>query len=457
MSDAWREQAPLPGGPRTFEFPEVHGTALDNGMRIVHARHGRMPVVSAHVVIDAGAAAEPMTRGGLAQLAASALHAGTRARDGGQLAWDLERLGVQLTTDVTWDSLEATITPPAAQLEDALVVLADVVRNAAFPDNEVARLREEQLADILQRMKEPRALANDVVGRCIYAPEVPYARPLVGSTASVGAITADDLRTFHRARFTPAACTLVLVGDINAARAAALGERCFGDWSGAQAPAPELDVAPLTDGPSVHLVDRVGAVQSELRIGHIGVPRTHPDYFPLIVMNTIFGGAFTSRLNMNLRETNGFTYGVRSGYTFRRGPGPFLVSTAVGTDVTVRAVEEVLKESERLRADGVTDEELANARDYLVGVLPLQMQTTEQLAGSLADLVTFGLPLDYYDHYRARVAAVTADDVRRAARTHMRPDEFAIIVVGDGASVRAGIEGLQHGVLHDVKPNGEAA
>lgn len=457
MNDTWREQAPEPGPPRAFEFPDVRSATLRNGMRVVHARHGRVPVVSAHVVIDAGAAGDPADRGGLAQLAASALHAGTRQRDGSRLAWDLERLGVQLNTDVTWDAIEATITPPAAQLADALVVLADVVRNAAFPTGEVERLREEQLAEILQRVKEPRALANDVVGRCFYAPGVPYARALIGSTASVTAITAEDLRAFHRERFTPASCTLVLVGDIDMETATTLAERCFGDWSGAPAPKPEFDVAPLNDGPSVHIIDRIGAVQSELRIGHIGVPRSHPDYFPLIVMNTIFGGAFTSRLNMNLRETHGFTYGVRSAYTFRRGPGPFLVSTAVGTDVTVPAVEEVLKESERLRTAGVTDEELANARDYLVGILPLQMQTTEQLAGALADLVTYGLLLDYYDHYRERIAAVTGDDVRRVARAHLRPDEFAIIVVGEAASVRDGIQELQHGALHDVKPDGEAA
>ncbi len=456
MNDEWREQAPAPGAPRTFEFPDVYGVTLANGMRVVHASHGSIPVVSAHLVIDAGAAAEPADRGGLAQLAANALHAGTRERDSATLAWDLERLGVQLATDVTWDALEATITPPAAQLEDALVVLADVVRNAAFPDGEVARLREEQLADILQRMKDPRALANDVVGRCIYAPDVPYARPLVGSTKSVSAITPDDLRAFHRARFSPGNTTLVLVGGVDTERAVELAERCFGDWNGAAAPVEKFDVRPLNDGPSVHIADRVGAVQSELRIGHIGVPRSHPDYFPLIVMNTIFGGAFTSRLNMNLRETHGFTYGVRSVYAFRREPGPFLVATAVGTDVTVRAVEEVLKETERLRTDGVSDEELTNARDYLVGVLPLQMQTTDQLAGSLAGRVTYDLPLDYYDHYRARISAVTTDDVRRVAREHLRPKDFAVIVAGDAKSVRDGIEALGHGPMHDVKSNGEA-
>ena len=157
MSDTWRANAPEPGAPRSFEFPAVHGRTLANGMRVVHARHGRLPLVTAHLVIDAGAATEPTDRGGLAQLMSSALHAGTGQRDANELAWEFEKIGVQLDTDVTWDAIEATITPPAASLGDALTLLADVVRNSTFPGNEVRRLREEQLAEILQHMKEPRA------------------------------------------------------------------------------------------------------------------------------------------------------------------------------------------------------------------------------------------------------------------------------------------------------------
>ncbi len=457
MSESWREQAPAAGPVRTFEFPDVTQIVLPNGMRIVHARHGRIPIVSAQVVIDAGAASEPAAKGGLAQLLASALHAGTHTRDGARLAWDLEQLGVQLNTDASWDAVEATISAPAGRIGEALDLLADVVRDAAFPDAEIARLREEQLAEILQRMKEPRALASDVAGRCVYAPAVPYARPLIGTTPSVRDISADDLRAFHRARFSPANSALILVGALSLDEARALGERCFGDWQGARATVPDFDVAPFAAKTTLFLVDRPGAVQSELRVGHVGVPRHHEDYFALLVMNTIFGGAFTSRLNMNLREKHGFTYGARSGYAFRRRPGPFLVQTAVGTDVTVRAVEEILHETERLRDEGVSEEEVANARDYLVGVMPLQMQTTHQLATALADLVIFDLPVDYFRRYRERIAEVTADDVRRAAREHLRPAELAIVVVGDASAVRTGLEALERGPLRTLSVNGEAA
>ena len=450
MSESWREQAPSPAAVRTFEFPDVRQATLANGMRVVHARHGTIPVVSAQVVVDAGAATEPGERGGLAQLTASALHAGTATRDASQLAWDLELLGVQLHTEVTWDAIEAAVTVPAGRTREALGVLADIVRNAAFPGAEVKRLRDEQLAEILQREKEPRALASDIVGRCVFAPDVPYARPLIGTDASVSAVSPDDLRAFHRARFTPGNCALVLVGDIAYDDAVRIAEECFGDWQGAAVPAPSFEVTPRSTEATIYLVDRPGAVQSELRVGHVGVPRHHEDYFAVLVMNTIFGGAFTSRLNMNLREKHGFTYGARSVYAFRRQPGPFLIQTAVGTDVTVRAIEEILLESDRLRDEGVSEDEVANARDYLVGIMPLQMQTAEQLAAALANLLVFDLPVDYFHHYRDRIAAVSVDDVTHAARAHVRPAELAIVVIGDAAAIRSGLEALGRGPLRDA-------
>ena len=454
---SWREQPPAPGPVRTFEFPAVTEITLANGMRVLHACRDELPLVSAQVVIDAGAAAEPVTKGGLAHLTANALHAGTANRDGGRLAWELEHLGVQLQTVADWDAMLASITVPVERISKALGVLGDVIRNAAFPDAEVDRMREEQLAEILQRLKEPRALASDVAGRCVYDAAVPYARPLVGTTTSVATLTAGDLRSFHRARFTPRNAALVIVGAMKADEAFELAETCFGNWQGEPAVTPEFAVQPRAGETTIFVVDRPGAVQSELRIGHVGVPRSHDDYFTLLVMNTIFGGAFTSRLNRNLREKHGFTYGARSSFAFRRHAGPFLVQTAVGTEVTVRAVEEILHETERLRDEGVTDEEVDNTRDYLVGIMPLQMQTTDQLASALADVFVYGLAPDYFAHYRDRIAAVSADDVRRAARAHLRPHQLAIVVVGDAGTVKSGLDELGKGPLLTVAAEADAA
>ena len=452
MTTPHRTTPPPPAAVRGFEFPDVARTRLRSGMSVLHARHGRLPLVTVELVIDAGAAAERPDRGGLAHLVGNALHAGTATRSAERLAWDLETLGVQLEISTSWDALVVKITTPSAKLEPAFAILADIVRNAAFPEGDVQRLREEQLAEILQRLKEPRALASDVALRCLFAPAVPYARPLIGTREMVSAITRDDVVRFHRERFVPAHAALLFVGDLDEATATQLAEQHFGDWGGEAGAITDFEVQPASTESAIYLVDRPGAVQSELRVGLVGVPRDHDDYFPLLVMNTLFGGAFTSRLNLNLREKHGFTYGVRSGFAFRRRPGPFFIQTAVGTEVTAQAVTEILSETRRLREDGITEEELDNARDYLIGVMPLELQTTAQLAATLAEIVIFQLPVDYFRDYRDRIRAVQAADVQRVARAHLRTDEFAVVVVGNAEAVRSDLEALQRGRVVDMAP-----
>jgi len=437
-----RTRVPEPGEVVAFEFPAVQRRGLDNGLALLTARHGQFPLVTAVLVLDAGAAGEPADKAGLAHLTANALEAGTRSRSGEELAWALERLGVEFTAEASWDAVSLAITVPRQRLEPALELFAEIVRQPAFPEDEIARLRDEQLASILQRQKEPRALANDMAARFIFDPDVPYARPLIGLQTSVAGLTRDDVDAYYRANFQPAGGTLIMVGDIDPDAAAALAERHFGDWAAAPRRAVDFHVRRRVEKTTIFVVDRPDAVQSEIRIGDVGVPRHHEDYFPLLVMNCILGGAFTSRLNLSLRERHGFTYGARSGFAFRRQPGPFIIQVAVATDVTAPAVREALREVNALREHGATPDEVSAARDYLAGILPLELQTTEQLAARLADLAVFSLPDDYFQHYPARIAAVDADDVRRVANEHLRPDRLAIVVVGDAQRVAPELEAL---------------
>jgi zinc protease len=437
MSALDRNIPPPASAIRPFVFPSVNRSTLDNALTVFAARHGRLPVVTALVVVDAGAAREDVLQAGLAYLTANALDTGTATRSGEELAWEFEQIGVELTADATWDAVLVHVTAPTARLEPALALLADVVRNPSFPDAEIDRLRGEQLAEILQRQKEPRALANDMAAHFIFGEDALYGRPLVGTAARVGALTRADVAEFHSEHFVPAKASLVLVGDIDQRRASTLAAQHFGDWRPARESARHA--APLQAkgerGTTVFLVDRPDAVQSEIRVGQIGVSRDHSDYFPLIVMNTVLGGAFTSRLNLNLRERQGFTYGVRSGFAFRRAPGPFVIHTAVATEVTARAVQEILAELELIRNEGATDEEVDNARRYLAGILPLELQTTEQLAGRLADIVIFGLPDDYFASYPAHIAAVSREDVARVAREQLMTDNLSIVIVGNAGAV----------------------
>ena len=435
-----RTQEPTPGAIREFSFPPTAGAVLPNGVRVRVATQRALPVVTVRVILDAGAALEGTGEEGLATLVANALEGGTERLDGEALAWELESAGLQLESWAGWDSLQLECTAVRDQLPAALALLAEVVRRPAFPAAEVERMRDEQLAELLQRQVEPRALADDMASHFLFATDSPYARPLLGRRASVERFDDAAVRAFHARRFGPDRCAVVLAGAIEPAEAEALVAASFGDWSGAAIAGGAIEVAPRSRARTLHLVDRAGAVQTELRIGHVGVARSHPDYFALLVMNGLLGGTFTSRLNLSLREKHGFTYGVRSGFGYRRAPGPFVIQTAVGTDVTVRAIEETLREVGTLLDEGATEEEVSSVRHYLAGVFPLEIQTTEQLAGKLAEAVIYDLPDDYFASYRDRITAVTRDDVNRAARTHIRPAELAIVVVGDAATLAADLE-----------------
>jgi zinc protease len=448
MSDSLdRSQPPAAGPVRPFSFPRVDRSMLENGLSVLTAAHGHLPVVTAALVLGGGAAAEPADRAGLAQLVAAALDAGTRDRTADELAWALESLGVEFEADARWDGVILSVVAPREKLEAAMALFAEIVRQPAFRAEDVDRLRDEQLADILQRQKEPRALAGDMFSRFVFAPSVPYARPMVGTAETVRKLAPADLQQYYRAWYAPRGAALLMVGDIDAAAAHDLARRHFGDWAGQPPARPAFRSEGALSGTEVYIVDRPGSVQSEIRVGDVGLERTHPDYFPVQVMNSLLGGAFTSRLNMNLRERNGFTYGVHSVFGMRRRPGPFVIQTAVATDVTRAAIEEILKEVNRLRDEGAPEDEVRAARDYLSGTLPLELQTTDQLAARLADLVLYDLPDDYFGRYRERILAVTPADVQRVAREHLRPERFAIVVVGDADKIQHELEALDR-VVH---------
>lgn len=451
MSDAWREQPPEPAPVRPYEFPRVTRMRLDNGLTVLHARHGELPLVAVRVVVAAGASAEPPERAGLARLTASSLDAGTDVHDGPALAWELERLGVELESDAGWDLVALEATVPSTRLDPALALMAEVTRRAAFADADVERMRGEQLGRILLRRTEPRALADDSALRFIFAADTRYARPLGGSTASVEALAPADLAGFRDALFVPANGAVVIVGGLDAADARSAAERHFGDWSGVGATPATPAVRPNENAARVHVVNRAASVQSEIRVGHPGVPRAHPDHVPLLVMNAILGGMFTSRLNLNLRERHGFTYGVRSGFGFRRTGGTFVTATAVATDVTVRAVEEVLAELHRMHDAGASADEVATARDYLAGVMPLELQTAGSVADALTELFIHDLPDDWHRRHREEIAAVPVHEIARVARAHLAPDSATIVVVGDAGQVGPGLEGLGRGAVqvHD--------
>jgi zinc protease len=436
---------PTPGEAHPYAFPRFERQTLDNGMTLIVAPVHKLPLVTVVAVIEAGASCDPQGKEGLAGLVAQMLPEGTSTLDGEALALRFEGLGASIHTSADWDVATASLTVMSQLLEPALALIADMLTAPRYPARELERLKAERLADLMKLRTEPRGLADEMTSRFVYAPEARYSKPEAGSAVSVAGLGTRDVGELYSARYRPAAVTLVMSGDVTVAAATALAERVFGSWRGT-IPGGQgiVDGAALTPR-AVHLIAKPDAPQSELRIAHVGVPRTHPDYFRIVVMNALLGGLFSSRINLNLRERNAFTYGARSEYDWRRGAGPFVISTAVASNVTAAAAREALAEVERMRSEPVGNDELTLATSYLEGVFPIRYETTSAIAYAIATMAIYGLDESYFDTYRSNVASVTAQDVLEAARRHVLPERLRLIVVGDPAIVRAPLEAMDVG------------
>lgn len=447
-----RSVAPGPGPLRSFQFPHVERFTLPNGLPVLTANTPGLPVATVSLLLDAGGLHEHTEQAGLASLTLRLLESGAGPLSAGDIADALERIGVQFGSGTSWDASHLDLTGLVERLPDAAAVLTELVRRPNFPEHEVARLKQEQLASILQRRADPRSLANEMASRYIFSEDTPFARPLSGTRGSIERLTRDDVVGFHSTHFSPAAASLVIAGDLSLDAARRLAEGCFGRWSGPASHPASAVVRARQEEVRIVVVDRPGSVQSEIRVGHLGVSRLTEDYFPLVVMNTILGGAFSSRLNLNLRERHGFTYGVSSAFVMRRFLGPFVVSTAVQTEVTAPALAEILHEIREIRENPVTESELDDARNLLAGIFPLRLQTTGGVAARLAEIAMYALPLDYFDIYRERTLDVSREDVLQVARERLKPEQASIVIVGDAQQIREPLENLGVGEVSVIDP-----
>jgi zinc protease len=426
-------ERPKPGTPRPYDFPAVERSRLTNGLTLVIADLPGRPLVSASLVLRNGAVDEPDADGGATVLAARALTEGTEDYDAVALVEATERLGASVHADAGWDATSVGLDVPAARLEAGLELLAEVALRPTFPEAEVERLRDERLNDLLQAEADPRRRADEVFTDTIYTGGSPYHRPSGGRRETVSGLDAARLRNAYERGLDPNRATLVVGGDLSGIDVKAIVDRLLGRWGpvfGATASGTIVAEGAVRER-TVRVVHRPGSVQTEIRVGHVGVPRRTPDYHALSVMGAILGGLFNSRLNTKLREEKGYTYGAGAGFDLRRGAGPFAARAAVNTEVTVPALVDTVAELERIRTSEVTPAELAAARDFLVGVFPLRFETAGAIVGALAGLAVHDLPEDELHRYRSGIEAVTVADVLHVAREHVRPNAAAIILVGD--------------------------
>ena len=436
----------LPPAP-TLRLPKAQSATLRNGLTLYVVPMREVPLVQLSLSVPGGARRDGDVAG-LASFTANMLDEAADTLDAFGIAAQAEFLGATLATGASWDEISIDLKAPKRTVGPALDLMATVALEPTFAAAEVTRQRDLRLAAILQQRDRPETVASLAFNAIVYPGTHPYHRPLGGDSASTAALDSALVRRFYAEHFCPNRATMVITGDLSLAEARAAIERRFGGWrrcpaaaAGSRAPAAG------TRATTVYLVDKPGAAQSVIRIGAPGVERETPDYFALEVMNTILGGSFSSRLNTNLRETKGYTYGARSGFAYRPLPGPFVASASVRTDVTDSSLVEFFREINAIRDSQVTQAELDRAKAYLALGLASQFETTTQMAGQIGELLSFGLPLDYYDSYVQRVMAVTREDVQRVARKYLNPSRVAVVVVGDLAKVRSGIEALGLGPI----------
>jgi zinc protease len=439
-------ERPTPGTPRPYEFPHVERSRLANGLSLaVVDLPGRL-LVSASLVLRNGAVDEPDGEAGATVLAARALTEGTESYDAIALVEAGERLGAALHAEAGWDAMSIGVDVPAARLEAALELLAEVALRPTFPEAEVERLRDERLNDLLQAEADPRRRADEVFAGTIYSGGSPYHRPSGGTRESVAGLDASRLRAAYQRGLDPARATLVVGGDLSGVDVAAIADRLLGGWGAPYGAGSTGSI--VAEGAVrerfVRVIHRPGSVQTEIRIGHVGLPRRIADFHSVSVMGAILGGLFNSRLNTKLREEKGYTYGAGAGFDLRRGAGPFAARAAVNTDVTVPAIADTLAELDRIREAPVTEAELKAAKDYLVGVFPLRFETPGPVVGALAGLAVHDLPDDELTRYRPAIEAVSVDSVQAAAQ-HIRPHEAAIVLVGDADAIGAELEAAGFG------------
>lgn len=432
-----RSTLPVPGAPRPFRFPAVTRTTIAPGgvdLRVVPQHTA--PVVSITALVRGGSAADPADRPGLSAFTADLLDDGAGDLDGPGLADVLARIGADADIEVWPDATVLSITTLARHAGRALALLADLLRRPRFAEADVDRVRALRLDRLRQMRAQAATLADRAFTRAIYGAH-PYGHPGIGDVASVTAATGDDIRGQHARTFRPDGTTLVIAGDVDVDLAAHLAASAFGDWRGA--PASPSRVEGLPEPPPavrVRLVARPGAPQSELRVGHVSAARSTPDYHALLLWNAALGGQFVSRLNLNLRQAKGYTYGVRSGFDFRRDRGPFSIHTSVQPSATGDALREILREvGDMLDARPMTSQELTRARAAVGLGYPRGFETAQQVGRAVAQMSLHQLSADHFEQFVPRLNAVALGDVTAAARRHVWPDTLTAVVVGDPALV----------------------
>ena len=444
--EPWRNTMPGPGPEAKAQLPSAKRLELSNGMALYVVEAHHLPIVAANVVLRSGSAADPADLPGLAGFTAAMLDEGTAKRDALQIANEVYAMGASLNTGTQTDGSSASVRSLKQNANAAMSILSDVVLNPAFPDKEVERIRNDRLTSLLQQRDQQWPTALRVMNACLFGPGHPYGHTQLGTEDALKKMTRADLVKLYQSTFSPKNAALIVVGDVTESEAKKLAQESFGSWKGVATPAA-IPPAGTTVDSRIVVVDRPGSNQTMVLAGQMGVKRSDPDYEKLDVMNTVLGGLFSSRINLNLREDKGYSYGAFSFIGQNRGVGPLMAGAAVRGDATGPSIDEILKEVTKIRDGGVTGEELKLAKQSIIRSLPANFETTSTTAGTMASIYMYDLPLDYYQTLPGRVDAITATDVLDVAKKHLVPERMVVVAVGDRSKIDPQIGKLNLGTV----------
>lgn len=431
--EEFRRQAPAPLPAHPIIIPAPTETRLSNGLRVVVVEDHRLPLVSYRLALRVGGVYDPPQLPGLVDLLAGLLPEGTTSKTSREIADEVARLGASLNAGANSDYTIIAASALEQFRERILELVAEVVLEPSFPENEVELAKQNTKESLRQQRAQPSFLATEMVSRVMFG-DHPYS-VVAPTPESIDLVSRDDFVNFHKRMFSPNNAVFIIVGDVRHDEAVAQIESHFSTWKKGEELPNQFPSPPLRTKRSAYLVDRPGSAQSNIVIANSGIARTSPDYFPLLLMHTVLGATASSRLFMNLREDKGYTYGAYSNLDARRTAGTFRVTAEVRTPVTGDSLKEFFYELERIRSAPVSEKEIDDAKSYLTGVFPIRLETQEGLIDQLVQIKMLDLPSDYLNNYRDRVQAVTIDEVRRVAEHYVVPDQAAIVVVGDGLSV----------------------
>ena len=446
------DRTAMPGASSspTFSPPVPTRATLSNDMKLVLVEKPGLPVVAQGLLIRAGGITDPADNPGVASLTATTLSEGTTTRTSQQISDEMEFLGSQLRASASREFATLSAETLTSHWQRALDILADVAQNAVFPADEFDRVRSERLTDLSRIPDSPQAIAGRASQAIFFGAGTRYGHPLSGTEAAVKTFSRDDLASHHAAYYAPENATLLLVGDISRDEAIKQAESAFGGWQSNAATAPDggADGTSEDGATTIYLADKPGAPQSVIRSGYLTVPRHHPDYLALNLLNYILGGQFSARLNMNLRQDKGYSYGYMSGIDWLTGPSALTAGGSVQTEVTKESVAETIKEFEEIRSTRpVTQEEFDDAVNGILRGLPNQFETHGQVLNQLVRLVAFDLPDDYFSTYASEVARLTLDDIHRVAKAHIKSAALKIVVAGDASQVEPALRELGYPVV----------